>query len=61
MTLDRAFLVLAVATCLSSLRGPAAYGQSDAERLEKLERAVELLQKRNAQLDDAADQLSRNR
>ena len=38
---------------------PAARGQSDGERLEKLERAVELLQRRNAELEQEVRSLKR--
>src|SRR5213075_3136594 len=39
--------------CLSLTASPLAFAQkpSDAERLERLERAVELLEKRNAELE----------
>jgi len=51
MTLTPASFLLAVALFLTSLGATTAFSQSDAERLEKLERAVELLQQRNTELE----------
>jgi phosphate-selective porin OprO/OprP len=52
-----------VALCFSALALPAfgAEGKTDSERLEKLERAVELLQKRNAELEQEVKSLKKEK
>jgi phosphate-selective porin OprO and OprP len=49
--------------CFGLLTSPAAFAatQSDSERLEKLERAVELLQKRNAELEQEVRSLKKEK
>lgn len=51
--MERGFVLWAAALAVGVIfvAAPAADAQTDAERLEKLERAVELLQKRNAELE----------
>ena len=55
--------VLAVVLCLSLSSGPFALAQkpTDAERLERLERAVDLLQKRNNELEAEVRSLKKER
>ena len=50
-------------SCLSLFTSPTAFAatQSDSERLEKLERAVELLQKRNAELEQEVKSLKKEK
>lgn len=50
----RRLVVLTIALAFS---GTSLFAQSEAERLEKLERAVELLQKRNAELEQEVQSL----
>ena len=49
--------------CLGILASPTAFAEtkSDSERLEKLERAVELLQKRNAELEQEVKSLKKEK
>src|SRR3954468_19211152 len=56
-------LRLAIALCVSSLPLPAfaAEAKTDSERLEKLERAVELLEKRNAELEREVKSLKKEK
>ena len=56
-------LRLLVAVCFGSfpLSGFAAEAKTDSERLEKLERAVELLQKRNAELEQEVRSLKKEK
>jgi phosphate-selective porin len=50
MILRRSFLVCSILIAVAA-SSPCAQAQTDAERLERLERAVEQLQKRNAELE----------
>ncbi|HKP92306.1 MAG TPA: porin, partial [Chthoniobacterales bacterium] len=54
-------LAVAVFLTASPLRSFAAETRTDAERLEKLERAVELLQKRNAELEQEVRSLKKEK
>ncbi|HYJ04674.1 MAG TPA: porin, partial [Chthoniobacterales bacterium] len=56
------FVVFCV-LCLCAVPFPSAHAQakSDSERLEKLERAVELLQKRNAELEQEVQSLKKQK
>ena len=54
-------LIIALCGCALALPGFAAEAKSDSERLEKLERAVELLQKRNAELEQEVKSLKKEK
>src|SRR6266403_2835601 len=54
-------IIAAVPLVLLAPQPLAAQTSSESERLEKLERAVEQLQKRNAQLEDEVSRLKRQR
>jgi phosphate-selective porin len=65
-TLARGRVAVRIAVCVLScaaftVRSPAAETKSDSERLEKLERAVELLQKRNAELEQEVKSLKKQK
>src|SRR5947208_7312901 len=56
----RPLYLASIAAALSLFAAPhAAFAQSEAERLEKLERAVEQLQKRNAELEQEVKSLKK--
>ncbi len=55
------WIIAAVPLVLLAPQPLAAQTSSESERLEKLERAVEQLQKRNAQLEDEVSRLKRQR
>ena len=59
----RNVLRVVIAACLgaTALPGFAAEAKTDSERLEKLERAVELLQKRNAELEQEVRNLKKEK
>jgi phosphate-selective porin OprO/OprP len=54
-------LVAAGCLCLLPLKNVSAQSKSDSERLEKLERAVELLQKRNSELEQEVQSLKKQK
>ncbi|MEY2480238.1 MAG: phosphate-selective porin OprO and OprP [Verrucomicrobiota bacterium] len=53
-------IMIAVASVLPVLQPHSAQAVSESERIEKLERAVELLQKRNAQLEQEVSSLKKH-